>query len=67
VQEAEFFAAAGFHNILYAVLIEPSKIDRAATIAHRIPHFHVLVDCEGNAPRVLLLSRGCAVPTDVPP
>ena len=35
--EAEFFAAAGVGDILYAVPIEPSKLPRAAALAARFP------------------------------
>ena len=39
--EAEFFAAAGFTDIVYAVPIDPFKIRRVALIAE---HVHVTVD-----------------------
>ena len=39
--EAEFFAAAGFTDIVYAVPIDPFKLERAAKLAE---HVHVTID-----------------------
>jgi len=45
--EAEFFAAAGFRDITYAVPIAPEKLSRAAALAARIERLNVLIDDEG--------------------
>lgn len=42
--EARFFAQAGFDDILYAVAISPSKLDRAAGIQRAAPNFKILTD-----------------------
>lgn len=44
--EAEFFAAAGFRDITYAMPIAPEKLDRAAALARRIERFNILLDSE---------------------
>src|SRR5664279_4862249 len=44
--EAEFFAAAGFRDITYAVPIAPEKLERAAALAARIDRFNILLDDE---------------------
>lgn len=41
--EAEFFAAAGFEDITYAVPIDGGKLSRAADLAQRI-QLHLLID-----------------------
>jgi D-serine deaminase-like pyridoxal phosphate-dependent protein len=42
--EAEFFAAAGFRDITYAVPIAPEKIARAAALARGMDQCNVLID-----------------------
>lgn len=42
--EAEFFAAARFRDITYAVPIAPEKLARAADLAGRIDRLNVLID-----------------------
>ncbi|MBL8807387.1 MAG: alanine racemase [Rhodospirillales bacterium] len=42
--EARFFAQAGFEDILYAVAIPPSKLDRAAGIQRAAPGLKILTD-----------------------
>ncbi len=42
--EAEFYAAAGFPDVAYAVPIEPSKFERALALHASLPAFHVMVD-----------------------
>ncbi|MBI3506926.1 MAG: alanine racemase [Proteobacteria bacterium] len=42
--EAEYFAKAGFTDILYAVAIVPAKLDRAAAIMHTAPGLKILTD-----------------------
>jgi D-serine deaminase-like pyridoxal phosphate-dependent protein len=44
--EAEFFAAAGFRDITYAVPIAPEKLARAAALARRIERLNILIDSE---------------------
>ncbi|HEU5163619.1 MAG TPA: alanine racemase, partial [Thermoanaerobaculia bacterium] len=43
--EAEFFAAAGFDDITYAVPIDPGKLGRAAALGRRA-RLHLLIDHE---------------------
>jgi len=42
--EAEYFADAGFQDIVYAVCITPDKLDRAASIAKHT-QLHLITDC----------------------
>jgi D-serine deaminase-like pyridoxal phosphate-dependent protein len=42
--EGEFFAAAGFGDITYAVPIAPEKLDQAAALAKKIDRFNILID-----------------------
>ena len=42
--EAEHFAAAGFHDITYAMPIAPEKLGRAALLAQRIERLNILID-----------------------
>lgn len=42
--EAEFFAAGGFDDILYAVPITPDKLPEAAALTVALESFHILVD-----------------------
>ena len=42
--EAEFFAAGGFDDILYAVPITADKLPDAARLTRRLGTFHVMVD-----------------------
>ena len=42
--EAEFFAAGGFDDILYAVPITPDKLPEAAALTVALDSFHILVD-----------------------
>lgn len=42
--EAQFFAAGGFDDIIYAVPITPDKLDEAADLTARLQAFHVTVD-----------------------
>lgn len=44
--EAEFFAAAGFRDITYAVPIAPEKLWRAAELASRVERLNILIDSE---------------------
>ena len=44
LSEAEFFAAAGFDDILYAVPISPDKLPQAADLTGRLDRFHVMID-----------------------
>jgi len=44
--EGEFFAAAGFGDITYAVPIAPEKFARAAALAKKIERFNILIDSE---------------------
>lgn len=44
LSEAEFFAAAGFDDILYAVPISPDKLPSAAALMRQIENFHVMID-----------------------
>lgn len=44
--EAEFFAAAGFRDITYAVPIAPEKLPRVASLAREIERLNVLIDSE---------------------
>lgn len=44
--EAEFFADAGFQDILYAVPLAAARLDRVRALHARIPRFHVLLDHE---------------------
>ena len=43
-QEARFFAKNGFSNILYGVVLEPSKVAVAEAIKQSIKSFHILLD-----------------------
>ena len=42
--EAEFFSERGFDDIVYAVPLDSSKIERAAEVSASIERFHVVVD-----------------------
>jgi D-serine deaminase-like pyridoxal phosphate-dependent protein len=42
--EAEFFAAGGFDDILYAVPITPDKLNEAAALTVALESFHIIVD-----------------------
>ena len=42
--EAEFFAAAGFDDITYAVPVAPSRLERCLAIASRVRRLTLLVD-----------------------
>jgi D-serine deaminase-like pyridoxal phosphate-dependent protein len=44
IAEAEFFAAAGFDDITYAVPVAPAKLERLAVLARRLRQLNVLVD-----------------------
>ncbi len=44
LNEAEYFAAAGFNDIQYAVCLPPNKLARAADILGRAPGFSFFVD-----------------------
>lgn len=57
--EAEFFAKAGFADILYAVAISPAKLDRAAAVLRLAPDFKILTD-DVDAARAIA-SRGQAL------
>lgn len=55
--EAEFFAAAGYGDILYGICIEPSKLDRCWALHTRIPSLSLMVD---SLEHVSLLDQYCA-------
>jgi D-serine deaminase-like pyridoxal phosphate-dependent protein len=42
--EAEFFAAGGFDDILYAVPITPDKLPEAAALTRALDSFHIIID-----------------------
>jgi D-serine deaminase-like pyridoxal phosphate-dependent protein len=42
--EAEYFAAAGFRDITYAVPLAPEKIERAARLARGVDQCNILID-----------------------
>ena len=42
--EAEFFAAGGFDDILYAVPITPDKLPQAAALTVALESFHIIID-----------------------
>lgn len=44
LSEAEFFASAGFDDILYAVPVSADKLGSIADLMRRVPTFHVMVD-----------------------
>lgn len=44
--EGEYFAAAGFRDITYAVPIAPEKLERAAALASRVERLNLLIDSE---------------------
>lgn len=44
--EAEYFAAAGFRDITYAVPIAPEKLGRAAGLGSKVERFNILLDNE---------------------
>lgn len=54
--EAEFFAAGGFDDILYAVPITPDKLQEAAALTAALDSFHIMVD------NVIQLDAICAQP-----
>lgn len=51
--EAEFFADAGYTDILYAVGIAPGKLDRVARLRHRGVDLTILVDTVAQAEAVV--------------
>eukprot|EP00743_Colponemidia_sp_Colp-15_P008178 GILK01008869.1.p1 GENE.GILK01008869.1~~GILK01008869.1.p1 ORF type:complete len:373 (-),score=60.60 GILK01008869.1:100-1218(-) len=53
LREANFFADAGFHDILYGMPISPDKFLEAACLSKRISNFHLLID---NGATVSLLN-----------
>lgn len=57
MQEAEHFADGGFQDILYAVILEPSKLERCKVLAARLKHFHVLIDSLGES--ILMKQQVC--------
>lgn len=42
--EAEFYANAGFQDILYAVPMPINKLQRAFQLSKKIKHFHIMFD-----------------------
>lgn len=49
LQEAEYFAAAGFADILYAVSIVPQRMDRVLALHARGAHVQVVLDAPQTA------------------
>jgi D-serine deaminase-like pyridoxal phosphate-dependent protein len=52
INEAQYFADAGFTDILYAVSIVPDKLPRIVDLLRRDVHIQVLLDDPGVASRV---------------
>jgi D-serine deaminase-like pyridoxal phosphate-dependent protein len=52
IREAEYFADAGFTDILYAVGIVPDKLPRIVALLRRGVHIQVLLDDPGVAARI---------------
>jgi D-serine deaminase-like pyridoxal phosphate-dependent protein len=44
--EVEFFAAAGFRDITYAVPVAPGKLPRVASLAREIERLNIVIDSE---------------------
>jgi hypothetical protein len=63
MREAEFFADGGFTDITYGVLLEPSRLARAAAVARRVT-LRVLVD----SPEAVAMLEACPLvgPTGAP-
>ncbi len=59
--EARFFAQAGFEDILYAVAIAPSKLDRAAGIQRAAPGLKILTDDVDAAKAIVARGRALGV------
>ena len=55
--EAEVFAVAGFHDIVYAVGIAPAKLERVAALRRRGVELCVILDSVAQAAAVAELSR----------
>ena len=49
LQEAEYFAAAGFSDIMYAVSIVPSKLERVAALNRGGADVQLILDCPATA------------------
>jgi D-serine deaminase-like pyridoxal phosphate-dependent protein len=64
VQEAERFADAGVRDMIYAVGIAPSKLDRVAALRRRGVDLAVLLDSREQAEAVAAFSRatGASIP-----
>ncbi len=63
--EGEFFAAAGFHDITYAVPIAPEKLERAAALAAKVERLNILLDNERTLRAVEEFGRAHDVTFDV--
>jgi D-serine deaminase-like pyridoxal phosphate-dependent protein len=63
--EAEFFAAAGFRDITYAVPIAPEKLERAAGLASKVERFNILLDNEDTLRAVEEFHRATGTVFDV--
>jgi D-serine deaminase-like pyridoxal phosphate-dependent protein len=60
--EAEIFAAAGVHDILYAVGIAPQKLDRVVAMRRMGCNLSVLLDSAAQAEPVAAASRSAGQP-----
>ena len=58
LREAEYFLAAGFTDIVYAVCLSPNKFDRAAKLTDRGADLKLLVDNEAIVTALARFSAG---------
>jgi D-serine deaminase-like pyridoxal phosphate-dependent protein len=65
LREADFFAAAGFTDVLYAVGLAPNKLDHVVALLRRGVDLKVLIDNLATARLLVAHARAAGVPIPV--